>query len=262
MSQPSTSQIKTQNGISWYCERSGSGPDIVLIPSGEGDCESFAKVTTLLSTSFRVTTFDMPGMSRTTAPKSAMTSISASKIASQIIGLLDELSITEATFWGCSSGGLVALALAADHPARVRNVVVHEVPLNVPPEGIRALGNLDDKAISLTCRDVFANMFAEDAEKWHALSEAYHERLDRNFVTWVRTYVGKVERGFSKEELTRRPVKWTIGALTPAGMFWQNVVDGFAAGIQVGVLPSKHFPQVTVPEVLAEHIRGAVEECL
>ena len=64
------------------------------------------------------------------------------------------------------------------------------------------------------------------------------------------------------EELTRRPVCWTIGALTPAGRFYQNVVDGFGAGIPVELLPSRHFPQTTIPEVLAEHIKHAVTKHL
>jgi hypothetical protein len=62
--------VKTQDGIEWYCEQQGSGPNLILIPSGEGDCFSFSKTASLLSTTFTVTTFDTPGFSRTTAPDS------------------------------------------------------------------------------------------------------------------------------------------------------------------------------------------------
>lgn len=255
------SHIRTKDAIQWYCERQGNGPDVVLIPSGEGDCESFAKVANALATSFTVTTFDMPGMSRTTAPVSAMKDLTASKVALQIVGLLNELSIDKATFWGCSSGGLIALALAVEHPSRIRNVIVHEVPL-APTDSMLPLKDMDDAAIVAECSHWYASVMCEDEEKWNNLGPAYHERLEKNYVTWVRTYVHKLERTFTKEELTRRPVRWTIGSLTPAGVFYQNVTDGFAAGIPVGLLPSKHFPQVTVPDELTEHIRKATAERL
>ena len=262
MHEPTTRKVKSRDGIDWYCESRGSGPDVVLIPAGEGDCESFSKVAPVLANSFTVTTFDMPGMSRTRAPQSAMESISPSKLAAQIVGLLDELSIDKATFWGCSSGGLAALTLAAEYPDRVRNVVVHEVPLAPPDSSMPPLQKMDDEAVVATCQHMFSTAFCEDAEKWKAHGPAYHDRLKKNYVTWARTYYGLAERSFSKEELTRRPVRWTIGALTPAGRFYQNVVDGYAAGIPVGLLPSMHVPQITVPEALAEHIKSAVEEHL
>lgn len=254
MSEISILEVRSKDGIGWYCERQGGGSDMVLIPPGEGDCENFAKVAAGLASSFTVTTFEMPGMSRTKAPESSMRDITASNLSTQILGLLDELSIESATFWGCSSGGLTALALAADHPSRVRSVIVHEVPLasaNFP------FKTMDHKAAVAACRTLFATSMCEDDGKWNALGPICHERLEKNYLTWVRTYVNQVERSFSKEELTRRPVCWTIGSLTPAGIFFQNVVDGFNAGIPVGLLPSKHFPQVTIPDVLVDHIKSS-----
>ena len=261
MAGPTVKRIRSKDGIEWHCERQGTGPDVVLIPSGEGDCENFAKVALTLAASFTVTTFDMPGFSRTTAPEAAMKDLTASKLADQIIGLLNELSIDKATFWGCSSGGLAALALAADHPDRVRNVVVHEVPL-ASADFMWPLKELNDEDIIAACQHSFATSMCENEDKWNALGPAYHKRLEKNLVTWVHTYVHQVERSFSKEELTSRPVRWTIGSLTPAGFFYQNVVDGFGAGVPVGLLPSRHFPQVTIPDELAKHIKSATVEHL
>lgn len=261
MHQPSVSRVRTSDGIEWHCVRQGSGPDVILLPSGEGDCDYFSKVSEALASSFTVTTFDMPGMSRTTAPESALKDYSASKMATQIVGLLDQLSIDQVSVWGCSSGGLAALALAADHPSRVRNVIVHEVPLSVPDE-IKALKQLKDEELVEACSNVFSGVTREAEEQWSELGPEYWKRLEKNWVVWTRYYVDEIERPFSKEELTRRPVRWTIGALTPAGYFYQNVVDGYAAGIPVGLLPSKHFPQISVPDVMAEHIRSAVNQHL
>ena len=148
-------QIRSKGGIEWHYERQGSGPDVVLIPSGEGDCENFNKFAAILAASFTVRTFDMPGISRSTAIGSTMTDLTASNLADQFISLLDELSIEIATFWGCSSGGLVALALAADHPERVRNVIVHEVPL-ASADFMRPLKDMKDEEIVQACRHSFA----------------------------------------------------------------------------------------------------------
>lgn len=253
-----SSNINTKDGINWYCERSGSGPNLVLIPSGEGDCGVFAHVATALADSFTVTSFDMPGMSRSTAPEAALKDLTAEKLAAQVINLMDAMEIEKATFWGCSSGGLVVLALGAQHPTRVRNLIVHEVP-SAPLEPLKFLLSMDDASVVAACREGFATGFSENEEKWNSLGPEYFARLEKNWVPWARHYVAKLEKSFSKKELTRSPVTWTIGALTPAGHFYQNVIDGFGAGIQVGLLPSLHFPAVTVPEVFVNHLKTATK---
>lgn len=251
-----TSRVRTKDGIEWHCERQGQGPDLVLIPSGEGDCANFAQVAALLANTFTVTTFDMPGMSRSTAPESAMTNLTASILADQVIGLMDELSIPIATFYGCSSGGLVVLALASGHSHRVRSGIVHEVPL---VRGPFPLVELDDAGVVEACRRLFAEEMIEDQNPWKALGPEYHARLDRNYVTWVRRYFDRVERTFSRDELRMRPVQWTVGALSPMGAFFNNVVTACQADVPVGLLPCRHFPQVTIPEILAEHIRSTAK---
>ena len=246
--------------IDWYCELRGNGPTVVLIPSGEGDCASFEKVAASLSGRFTVLTFDMPGFSRSSDPPD-FANYSTSRAAHEVAGLVQALGLGPATFYGCSSGGHVALSLAGEHPDLVRSVAIHEVPLSAAP-AIRRLTALDDREIVRTCQDIFRNMMNENAEAWDALGEAYHKRLERNYVTWVRRYVGqdRLFRPFSIEELRRRPVTWTIGGLSAAFMFFDNVVTAQAAGIPIGLLMCKHFPQVSIPDALADHISKVARE--
>src|SRR5262245_52395142 len=103
----------TAGDIEWYCELRGSGPTVVLIPSGEGDCGSFDSVADALADEFTVLTFDTPGFSRSSAPPD---SIRVSRLADQIAALITALNLAPATFYGCSSGGIAALSLAADYP--------------------------------------------------------------------------------------------------------------------------------------------------
>jgi pimeloyl-ACP methyl ester carboxylesterase len=245
------------DSITWYYELRGHGPTIVLIPSGEGDCGSFQNVATALASEFTVLTFDMPRFSRSSDPPD-FANYTLNQAAREVAALVRSLGLGPASFYGCSSGGQIALRLMADHTSLVRNVVVHEVPL--PPSTRSDLTKLSDAEIVRTCKDLFRNDLNENAAAWDALGEAFHKRLERNYVTWVRRYVGSsgILRNFTVEELRRRPITWTIGGLTPAARFFSNTVMAHAAGIDIGLLMCRHFPQVSIPEVLSDHIRKAI----
>jgi hypothetical protein len=43
-------------------------------------------------------------------------------------------------------------------------------------------------------------------------------------------------------------------------MFFDNVVTAQAAGIPIGLLMCKHFPQVSIPDALADHISKVARE--
>jgi pimeloyl-ACP methyl ester carboxylesterase len=243
--------------IEWYCESRGSGSPVVLIPSGEGDCGSFEKVAELLARDFTVFTFDMPGFSRSSDPD-GFDDYSTTQAANEVAELIRAHNFPPATFYGCSSGGQIALCLAADHSELIQNIVVHEVPLSLSPM-VSQLTALSDDEVVRRCSETFRNHMNENSEAWDALGEDYHRRLARNYVTWVRRYVGRKNllRTFTVEELRRRPVTWTIGGLTPAAAFFENVVVAHSAGLQIGLLMCRHFPQVSIPGALAEHIRRA-----
>jgi pimeloyl-ACP methyl ester carboxylesterase len=236
----------------------------VLIPSGEGDCGSFTKAADLLSRDFRVLTFDMPGFSRSSDPPN-FESYSISQGASEIAALLRALELQPATVYGCSSGGQFALRLASEHPDLVRRAVVHEVapaapvPASAASPPLTTLSpNGTDEEIVLACKSIFRNSMNAEPGAWDALGAEFHQRLERNYVTWVRRYFGLPDmRMPTPEELHRRPVTWTVGGLSNPAAFANNLAAAEAAGIKVGRLMSRHFPQVSIPTALAEHIGNA-----
>jgi pimeloyl-ACP methyl ester carboxylesterase len=256
-----SSQIQTDDGISWHVEQSGSGPHILLIPSGEGDCHSFTTLATLLSPTFTVTTFDMPGFSRSLAPASSFRNLTIFVIADQIISLMDKLSISSATMYGSSSGGLIAIASLLKYNERVERIIIHEIPLNVRPElkSWCQLPESENAKIVANCKHIFANVMNENKSAWENLGSEFHARLEVNYVTWLKNYVRMVEEAeLDKEDLKkkRQKVSWTVGALTPVGMCVKNVVLATELGIRLVLLNCKHFPQVSIPGELAEYIRG------
>lgn len=243
-------------GIDWHCESRGQGPVIVLVPSGEGDCASFEKTAATLARDFTVLTFDTPGFSRTSAPPD-FDGYTTTRAAHEVAALLRSLRVGPATIYGCSSGGQIALCLVADHPDLVHRAVVHEVPL-WKTQWLAHLLALDDAGVVAACQGVFRDHMNEDAAAWDALGPVYHARLAKNYITWVRRYLASPDllRAFTREELHRRPVTWTLGGLTPVFAFYDNIVTAHEAGLPLGMLMCRHFPQVSIPDALAAHIAG------
>lgn len=245
--------------ILWHVEQRGGGPDIVLTPSGEGDCASFETVAQALAADYRVTTFDTPGFSRSTT--SGDVEISMAALAGQVAHLVHALGIERATFYGCSSAGVAALELAANHAPLVHRAVVHEAALSEAGDGrspLAGLVALDDAGISVACANIFKTMMNEDPVAWEALGEDYHRRLSMNYPVWVRQYgAGRKHAPFDPVTLKDKPIVWTIGGLTEARFFFSNVRLSRRVGIDLELLPCKHFPQVSIPAILADHIRAA-----
>jgi pimeloyl-ACP methyl ester carboxylesterase len=258
---PHISQIQTDDGNSWHVEQNGSGPHIIFIPSGEGDCHSFQKIAKILAPTFTVTSFDMPDCSRSVPFPTSFKDLTSYVIANQIISLMDKLAIPTATIYGSSSGGIAAFALLQEHANRVEQIIVHEIPMVCLPN-LKTWSTLPDSEsprVVGICKDIFANSMNEDKAAWDGLGEEFHKRLETNFIVWVRNYPPVVdEMRWDKEELKRikGKVSWTLGAQMPMGMFFYNVVLATEVGIPIKVLECKHFPYVSIPGVLAECIKG------
>lgn len=250
----------TAGGIDWYCERGGAGQTLVLVPSGEGDCSSFRATAEILSGQFDVLTFDTPGFSRSSPPPDA-SDISPYRLAGQIADLTGSLGIDRATYYGCSSGGVAILDLLTKHPDIIAGGIVHE------PAIIERIGALEahplvsalsrsDEEVRLACDRYFTDVLNEDGDAWSALGPEYHERLARNYLTWVREYIAKVDVDLQpkREKMAGRPLVWTVGSYSFSGRTLANVRFAVQAGVDVGLLPCRHFPQVSIPDQLADHI--------
>ena len=249
--------VATKDGIKWHVEQEGSGPDIVLIPDGIGECKMFDKPVSLIAAQgFRVTTFDMPGFSRSSeAPADSYEKPTAQKLARYILTLLDELEIEQASFFGCSSGASTVLALLVDHSSRVRSAIVHEAPTYDNPD-LSALSKLEPDEIVKRLETIISIM-SGNKEAWDAMGDEALARIRKNFVTWARSYPIYIPSSTpvgDLEALKQRPLDWTVGAQTATAAFIDNIVTATKAGVSIGTLPGLHFPYVSHPEEFAAHV--------
>jgi 3-oxoadipate enol-lactonase len=107
----------------------GSGPPLVLLNGGLMSIASWDSVTASLESDFRVVRCDLRGQLLSPGPR-----LSIPRHASEVVRLLDHLSIGRAHLLGTSFGGEIAMQIAADHPERVDRLVVLTATDRLTPE--------------------------------------------------------------------------------------------------------------------------------
>ena len=133
------------NGLEMYYELHGSGgTPLLLLHGGLFDIDQqFGEVLPTLAATRRVIAADFQGHGRTNDIDRPLTSAG---LASDVIGLLEHLRVTEAVdVFGFSVGGGVAMHLAIRHPELVRKVIVSSASFNRDgdrPENKEAVGSL------------------------------------------------------------------------------------------------------------------------
>lgn len=100
----------------------GEGDPLLLLHGTGGHCEAYSRNLATLSRHFRVVTFDFAGHGLTTH---ATRDLQIDDYVAHTLGVMDELGITSAHLSGESLGGWVAARLAAQHPHRVRRMVLN-----------------------------------------------------------------------------------------------------------------------------------------
>ncbi len=114
----------------------GAGPSLILLHGLAGSARWWARNVPVLERSFRVVAMDLPGFG--TSPRGHR--LALDEAARQLADSMDRLGIERASVIGHSMGGLIAGALAADHPERVdRLVLVDAAFLALGPDRLAPL---------------------------------------------------------------------------------------------------------------------------
>lgn len=103
-------------------ETRGSGPTLVLLHSGMMSREDLRVQIEHFAESYRVIAIDSREQGRSST---AISQISYEKMANDTVGILDELAIDRAHFFGQSDGGITALMIAHLFPERVNKFIIH-----------------------------------------------------------------------------------------------------------------------------------------
>ncbi|MEX5720029.1 alpha/beta fold hydrolase [Geodermatophilus maliterrae] len=118
-----------------YHEVCGSGPPLLLIPTGNGDAGPYRPVAGLLGNRYTVITYDRLGFSRSSVDGPVDDDQRLDGEVDDVRALLDHLVGGPAHVFGTCTGATIALALLARLPDRVRLLFVHEPPVvSVLPE--------------------------------------------------------------------------------------------------------------------------------
>jgi len=128
----STKGIAPINDIQVYYEIHGDGPPLILLHGGLGNAGYWDKQIPVLSKKYKVIAMDSRGHGRSTFSEKP---IGYALMASDVVALMDYLSIKKAHILGWSDGGIIGLDLALNHPDRLKKVIVYGANYNL--SGVR-----------------------------------------------------------------------------------------------------------------------------
>src|SRR4051794_17622262 len=110
------------NGIDLYYELHGTGRPLVLLHGGLMTIDlNWAELLGPLAATRQVIAVELQGHGHTADTDRPM---AIGTMGDDVIALLDHLGVAEADVFGFSLGGLVAYAMAFDHPERVGKLAV------------------------------------------------------------------------------------------------------------------------------------------
>ena len=118
----------TKDNTSIYYEVQGEGEPLILIHGVITDSFLFEQASQILSSVFRVVTFDRRGNSRSRsgAADPDHAPFSLDEQAEDISALMDELDIRDAFIAGVSGGAVIGEYFLEKHPERVRHLIMYE----------------------------------------------------------------------------------------------------------------------------------------
>ena len=105
-----------------YLDSGGDGPPLVMVHGVASRAADAAPLFRALSRTHRIYALDLLGYGKSDQPRDADYSVRMQ--ADVVRGFMDTLRIRQADVLGISMGGWVALTVAAEHPERVRRLVL------------------------------------------------------------------------------------------------------------------------------------------
>lgn len=276
MQKPYRGTLETP-GAAIYYEVRGSGPGLLIIPTGNGDAAPFAPMADALAERFTVVTYDRRGFSRSPVRGPVVTE---NRIADDVLDarqLIDRVVSAPGQVLGTCSGAIVALALLEKHPDRVKTVVAHEPPLTgLLPDAIAwtefhaSLYDTYVRSGSDAARDIFKARMKLGQTRPPKGAELPPDqlaeligRLRCNQVFWFEHEMRSYPE-FRPDLTALRPVADRLilagGADSRETVQYQpNVLIADSLGTQVKDLPGGHLGYVTHPYEFARQLTDLLD---
>jgi pimeloyl-ACP methyl ester carboxylesterase len=228
-----------------YVEQYGQGSPLVLLHGGMMTIElNFASLIATLADRHTVIGVELQGHGRTADTGREIT---PAALASDVVGMLDQLGLDRAHLFGHSMGAAVALELAVNHQSRVRRVVAASV--TVRPEGTHE--DITDPAKWATStRMPTAQDFADMKAAYRRLSP-HPDHFDEFLATMSASAADL--QGWSDEQLAgiAAPVLLVIGDRDFTTVDHAALMLQLIPGSQLAVLPdTTHMQATRRPELL------------
>lgn len=116
-------------GVEVHYKDEGQGPVLLMIHGSQSTLKTYDRITDLLKDRYRIIRMDLPGYGLSSAVSDE--AAAASQPVQIIEGLVDGLGIERLTAVGVSSGGTMAVYLAAKRPELVERLVLSNMPSGV-----------------------------------------------------------------------------------------------------------------------------------
>jgi pimeloyl-ACP methyl ester carboxylesterase len=262
--------VTEANGVKLYYEQlGGRGDPLLLIHGSWTDHSNWNPVVAGLSESFRVVTYDRRGHGLSEKPG---TQGSGEEDARDAAALLARLEMSPAHIVGNSSGGSIALKLAAAQPQVFRSLTAHEPPLfklltddplvqTAVAEGnkrrdqvVRVLESGD----RIGAARLFVETLTSRPGAWDRMSPQARERMVANADTWLDEIRDGEGSSVDLEALARfdRPALLTYGGRGMRGS--KMVVERIAKAIPKSKVEfdpeAGHSPHVTNPREFVRRV--------
>ncbi len=234
-----TSGYADVNGLHMYYEVYGEGTPLVLLHGGMLSIElNFGGLIPDLAIRHQVIGVEMQGHGRTADIDRPIT---PAALATDVVGLLDQLGIERAHVLGHSMGAAVALELAVSHPGRVRSIV--PASGSVRMEGMHE--DLTDPAKQATSSRMPTQQDFADMQQTYTKLSPHPERFD-DFLKQLSQSSADVQ-GWSDEQLAgiTAPALLVMGDRDFVTIEHGALMTRLIPNSQLAVLPGTTHMQVT-----------------
>jgi len=127
-------QVVTSEDPAAHVIERGDGSPVLLLHGWGASAELFVPIFDGLQPGRRLIAPDLPGFGATARPAQPW---SVHEYAAWVVALLDRLGVARCDVIGHSNGGRIGIVLAAEHPARVRRLVLTDSSGIRPRHGLR-----------------------------------------------------------------------------------------------------------------------------